>query len=183
MAMGRARCAFEHRAHCRVLVIAWPVAGYAVCREQRTNFRRCRVEPCRSEVALAQFRRRRKLRNRSWVGGFAGCRVVLDELVAVGRVDELHGIATCVFLYLLQSLRWWELFFLCLDESQGQRMLVFLHVHAEQVVHSATPVLDRFAVKNVDPYRALLAVNFAMRSTLLVLHEFNPLTAVQRRID
>src|SRR5436309_344196 len=126
MAMGRARCAFEHRPHCRVLVIAWPVAGYAVCREQRTNFRRCRVEPCCSEVALAQFCWRWKLGNRSWVGCLAGCDVVLDELVAVGRVNELYGIATCVFFYLLQSLRGGELFFLCLDESQGQRMLMFL---------------------------------------------------------
>jgi hypothetical protein len=76
-----------------------------------------------------------------------------------------------------------ELLPLAFDESQGQRLFVFFDICAQQVVHPATTALERLTVEDFNPYGALLAVDLAVRRTMFVLDELDPLPGVQRRID
>jgi len=175
--------AFQHGADGGVLKVARPVAGDAVGGEQRSDFGRVRVEAGGGEPAPAQLGRRRESRHRARVAGLAGAGVVLDELMAIGRVHEFDRITTRVFLDLLQSVGGWQFFLLGFDEGEGERLFVFALIHPQQVIHSAAPALERLAVEDVDAHAALLAVDFAVAGALAVVDQFDPLPGVQSRVD
>ena len=57
---------------------------------------------------------------------------------------------------------------------------MFFDQCAQQVVHPATTALERLAVEDFDPHGALLAVDLAVRRSMFVLDELDPLPGIQR---
>ena len=71
--------------------------------------------------------------------------------------------ASGTFLDLFKALRWREFLRLGFDQRQGQRLLVFADMGAQQLVHPTTAALKRLAVENFYPDGTLLAVDFTAR--------------------
>ena len=110
-------------------------------------------------------------------------RVVLNELVAVGRIDELHCVAPGVLLDLLEAVCRCQTLFLGFDEGQSQWLLMLANERPQQVVHPAAATLERLAVDDFNAHGALFALNLAMGGALGLSHALHPARLVQRGVD